>query len=479
MGGQSIRQAAAGPAPASPELSTLFAPGELRDYGGFVLRSLRRRRGLAVSTALVFGAATAGLAALLPRSYHVETRLFAMPEIGAPGALRSASDEALGLAQGAAEVVVADKTLLEIVRDKDLVARWKDARTAPQRWWDRVGQALSGRKPAGPGRAERALVAYLTKKLTVQVKGTQIILGFDWPEARTAVEVVQLAEQKLLAARREAELVPLERRVAALQVDAAAAQGRIDAAIAGIETATKGRRRGARSATVRGLQAEGRFRDLPDAALAGLRLQLVAARKSIAELEDARRKHFTDLQAALAEQRATLGPGHPALLDTQEKLRALERQGSQLDAMKAQEQELLGRYVRAGGKEIELSAEPAPAWPLELKEDDQAVAYGKARIAMELSTLQHLLAEGSAAQVALASARATFDNRYVVVAPAELPERPTSPSALLLLLAGLLGGILVAVFGAVASDLRGGVVRERWQVDRLLGLPVLAEVPQP
>jgi hypothetical protein len=35
------------------------------------------------------------------------------------------------------------------------------------------------------------------------------------------------------------------------------------------------------------------------------------------------------------------------------------------------------------------------------------------------------------------------------------------------------------VFGVVASDLRGGVVRERWQVERLLELPVLAEVPEP
>jgi uncharacterized protein involved in exopolysaccharide biosynthesis len=476
MGGQSIRHALAGPHVLLPESPTLFARGELRDYSGFVVRSVRRRWALAASIVMGFAAASAGLALVTPRAYHVETRIFALPEAGAPGALRNASDEPVGLAQGAAEVIVTDRSLLALIRENDLLARWEKSRTPLQRFKDRIELAFAGPQPAD---RERALVGHLQKTLTVKVKGSEVIIGFDWPEARVSFEVVKLAAQKLLAARREAELLPLEKKTAALEADAAATQGRIDAAIAGIDAATKGRRRGARFATVRGLQAEGRFRDLPDEVLAGQRLQLIARRKAIVELEEVRRKHVSDLQAMLAEQRATLGRGHPALLDTAEKLKALERQGAQLDAMKAREQKLLAQYVRAGGKEIELSADPTPAWPLELKEDDEAIAYGKARIGMELSNLGHLLGQASAAQMALASARAAFDNRYLVIAPPELPDKPASPRTPLLLLAGIVGGLLVAVFGVVASDLRGGVVRERWQVERLLELPVLAEVPEP
>ena len=150
-----------------------------------------------------------------------------------------------------------------------------------------------------------------------------------------------------------------------------------------------------------------------------------------------------------------------------------------MDALKQQEQDLLTEYVTAGGKEVELSTEAAPAWPLELKEDNEAIAYGKARIGMELSGLQHLLAESAQARVALASARASFDSRYMVLVPAEMPEQPVSPNSVLLMVAGVLGGLLLALFGAVAADLRGGAIRESWQVRRQLDLAVFAEVPEP
>jgi hypothetical protein len=114
-----------------------------------------------------------------------------------------------------------------------------------------------------------------------------------------------------------------------------------------------------------------------------------------------------------------------------------------------------------------------------LKDDDEPTAYGKARVAMELSTLEHLLGQAAEAQVALASARASFDSRYLVVIPAEEPEEAAAPRIGLLMLAGIFGGILIAVLGAVSSSLRGGMIRESWQVRRQLELAVLAEVREP
>src|SRR5207248_8047262 len=151
----------------------------------------------------------------------------------------------------------------------------------------------------------------------------------------------------------------------------------------------KARRRGARASSVRSLQADGRFRDLPDPQLVALRQQIVLQRKSIAEAEEWQRTRLSALNARLAEQRATLGPAHPSVLDTQDELQAVERRGAQIQALKAQEQELLSRYVREGGKEIELLPD-APAWPLELKEDDAAITYAKAQLAMEMTALQRL-----------------------------------------------------------------------------------------
>jgi hypothetical protein len=477
MGGQFSRQESADPGPSSAEGTSLFKPGELRDYSGFVLRAVRRRWKLVSAIVVIFAGATAAVIPTLPRRYHVEARLFALPGDGAPGVLRGNNGEPIGLAQGAAAVIAANDNLNELIYEKDLLRGWQTSRAPMLRLWDRVRYAFV--PVPDEIKHRRALVHYLRKHLTVQVKGPDVILGFDWPEAQTAFEVVRTAEEKLLAIRRAAELIPLERKVSTLESSANHAQRRIDAAVAAIEAAVKEKREGARSSTVRGLQAQGRFRHLPDPRLAAQRLQLIARRKTIGELEDVRRKRLSELNATLAEQKATLGPGHPVLLDTEEKIRAFERQSSELEALKVQEQELFAEYVRAGGKEIELSTEPDRAWPMELKEDDEPMAYGKARIGMELSGLQYLLAEAAQARVALSSARASFDSRYMVLVPAEPPEKPESPNSVLLIVAGVLGGLLLAVFGAVATDLRGSAIRESWQVRRQLDLAVLAEVPEP
>jgi hypothetical protein len=208
-------------------------------------------------------------------------------------------------------------------------------------------------------------------------------------------------------------------------------------------------------------------------------MQIISRRKAVAELEDVRRKRLSELNATLAEQRAVLGPGNPAVLDSEDKIRSLERDDAAVEALKTEEQRLLAEFVRDGGKEVELASEPAQIWPAELKDDEEPIAYGKARIAMELSNLQHLLGQAAEAQVVLASARASFDSRYMVVIPAEEPEEPVAPKTGLLLLAGLLGGALLAVLGAVTANLRGSAIRESWQVERQLDLPVLAEVREP
>ena len=45
----------------------------------------------------------------------------------------------------------------------------------------------------------------------------------------------------------------------------------------------------------------------------------------------------------------------------------------------------------------------------------------------------------------------------------------------LLVVAGILGGIGLAFFASVASDMHSRRILERWQLERLLGVRVLAE----
>jgi uncharacterized protein involved in exopolysaccharide biosynthesis len=378
---------------------------------------MRRRWKTALGVAAAFVAASAAAFELMPRRYHVESRIFAMPAEGAPGALRGNNGDPAGLAPGAAEVILSDENLRQLIRDHDLVDRWRTSRTGVLRLLDRL-------RGADQDSDELPVLGYLRKKLIVQVKGSEVTIAFDWPEPQAAFAVVRAEQEKLIAARREAELAPLERKVESLEASAAQTQGRIDAGVLQIDAALKARRRGARAASVRSLQAEGHFRDLPDPRLVALRLQIVAQRKSIAEAEASHRSRLAEVTAKLAGLRATLGPAHPAVLDTEDELRAVERQGAQIEALQGEEQRLLAEYVRAGGKEIELSAD-APPWP------------------------------------------------------AEVPRKATAPDGPVFALAGAVGAILLAAFAAVAADLKGGVIRETWQAQRLLGLPVLAEVRAP
>ena len=84
-----------------------------------------------------------------------------------------------------------------------------------------------------------------------------------------------------------------------------------------------------------------------------------------------------------------------------------------------------------------------------------------------------------AVHLELDAARAAFKYRYRVVKPAELPKQPTRGQPATALLAGLLGGAALALLAAVVADLRAGLALERWQLERQLGLRVLAEVSAP
>ena len=82
----------------------------------------------------------------------------------------------------------------------------------------------------------------------------------------------------------------------------------------------------------------------------------------------------------------------------------------------------------------------------------------------------------NAAQVDLDHARAAFKYRYKIVWPAEVPRRPVSPNPFKYLGAGTIASLLLALFVAAAPELLKGRVVERWQIERGLGIPVLADL---
>jgi hypothetical protein len=108
--------------------------------------------------------------------------------------------------------------------------------------------------------------------------------------------------------------------------------------------------------------------------------------------------------------------------------------------------------------------------------DDPEVAVATDRLRMVVSRHQEMIRRLSAARMELDISRASFKHRYSVLNPPDFPKRPIKPNTKLIVAAGAVGGMALAIFAAVALDVWRRRLLERWQVQRLLKVPVLAEL---
>jgi uncharacterized protein involved in exopolysaccharide biosynthesis len=103
----------------------------------------------------------------------------------------------------------------------------------------------------------------------------------------------------------------------------------------------------------------------------------------------------------------------------------------------------------------------------------------EAQIGNAVAKYADLRAQISSARVELDLAQAAFRYRYTVVVPAEPPPGPIKPKAGLIIAAATLASLLIGIIVAIIAELRMDRVAHRWQVERHLGLPVLAELRLP
>jgi polysaccharide biosynthesis transport protein len=89
-----------------------------------------------------------------------------------------------------------------------------------------------------------------------------------------------------------------------------------------------------------------------------------------------------------------------------------------------------------------------------------------------------LLDKKLAADTASAMESRQKSERFVILDPAQVPEKPYSPNRPLLILAGLAGGIFVGVGVVVVMEIMDESVRDGRQAERILSRPVLAGVPE-
>jgi hypothetical protein len=456
---------------ASREADTADLSGpSLRESGLYILHAVQRHRWLVTGIFLAGMAATSAYYFSRTPLYRVETRVLAQRQQSLPSIARNAvPDESP--TRTAYEIVHRRDNLVAVLKQTGLVPA-PGSLPSPSRWRAWISGLVSG-APDQEDPADEALnklVLKLDKALVVTVGDGTITIALDWPNPEEAYQIVQAALQNFLEARQVHEITAIDDAIALLQE-------RLVAARATLTKATDEAQRGAARTVTdpSSTYAPALPRGARSDALQMLASSLEAKERSLRDLEELRRRRLVDLQAQLEEKRGVYSDSHPTVIALRKEVEAMNQESPQVTALREESQMLREEYsarlaeegrarpsARAGST---LSPRAASNGPVI---EDQAVR--DARVQYE-----QMAARVNAARADLDTARAAFKYRYMVAWPARIPKRPVSPNPVTVFGVGALASLLLAVGVAVRPGGAEERIRERWQVERKLGVPVLAE----
>jgi hypothetical protein len=510
--------------------SELFDFRQIIDYAGFLTRSLRRHSGLTVGTFSLALAVTTAAAILLPRTYHVQTKLLAqrnavMAALSNPG--RAVPSDADAPTRAAAETVLRRDNLLTMIGQTHLLEEWTRTRAPILRVKDWL-MVLFRRRPTEAERLDR-LVGLLEARMVVVTgpagDGT-VTIDLDWPDGGMAYRLVESAQQLFVEARQAAETAAIAESIGILERYAATLHESISRTLNELQSTQVHRgppggtpRVAARSSLLvpvvpsiaatlppvpaAALGAPALGANLDDPQIPRLKAAIAAKRQEMRNLEEVRQRQLAELEARLVQLTTVYTATHPAVASAQQNIAAISRDSPQMVTLKAETERLETEYQKrtAAAEELlqveQLRAEVAKEAPVVSAPQpaphrravqtlptptEQPGAAGEATdlasvsLRLELNQLESVLERTDGARIELAVSKAAFKYRYTVIRPAQVPKAPISPNLQAVFGAGLFCSLVLALVAAVGKDLLSGRILERWQVERQLGLPVLGTV---
>ena len=458
----------------------LFDRERIRDYLAFLVGAVRRHRLLVAGVFSSIVALVIAALAALPRTYHVEAQLLAQRN-----AALTTRGEGPDVAptRGAVETIHRRENVVALIQATDLVRHWDEHRAPAQRLIDAI------RRLPTEDEQERidSMVEQLEKRLSVAVGDGTVTIAIDWPDPHMACRLVDVAEQNFLEARHAQEVTALEESLSILRSHADGLRRQVDEAVVALDDLRAGQRRPRAEgvgATTDAADPHHLAEPRPDAEQ--VQVALLAKQRALDDLEASHRHRLLELQARLAEQRAVYTENHPTIGDLRATIVALSVPSPQLKTLREEVASLRAqeRRIRAevgGGSGVAAAHGRArseirilgPGLP---DERDPAMVYALGRLQDAMDKYAASREKVEAAQIDLETAQVAFKYRYSVIKPAKLPKKPVKPNVLSTLVAAILAAGLGAVLLAVVADVRAGRIEERWQIERLLDQPVLAEI---
>jgi hypothetical protein len=313
----------------------------------------------------------------------------------------------------------------------------------------------------------------------VNANDDKVVIGINWPDPNMAYRLVDAAQQNYLESRHVREISMIAESISILESHAKEASDDVQDALKDV------RQRTTAAAPARRAKTPEPAQSADDQELARLQVMLAAKRRALSDLEEFRRKRLSELQAQLAEQKAIYSDSHPVVVNLEESIRALNQDSPQVVALRREEQDLEAEFQRRGGvlapegtgdSDSRAGREPIVidrATRTDVRED-----YGRQRLNAAISRYNILLDRISNARMELDAARAVYKYRYVVVRPPKHPNRPIAPNRPRYLVLGLVGALAMGLITAAGLEARRGRITQPWMVERLVGLPVLAQVDE-
>jgi len=474
----------------------IFDWEQIRDYVNYVKHAVMRHRLLALGTCMTVVVLALLAAKFLPRTWYSESKL--LPRRAAtiaalvnperanvlnpdpPNPMRPVN-EVDQRTKAAAEAVLRQDNLVAIIKKLYLLDRWEATRPPLLRFKDSVMRALTS--PPDEDAKMDAMTGTLQKKLKVSTDDGKVTIAVEWGDPQLAYELVDAAQQSFLEAGLRQEEASITDAISILEEHSVQAAAAVRESYDDFEKTFS-------EIMVERRRVVGDPRLLPrfsstDQELAQLRFMIRAKRRAIADANVQHNQRLTEMQDELAQKREVYAPDHPEVVDLESRVASLRQGSQQVKALQSEEKEMLAEYADMGGKSLPFPDEPVPD-PYGLERvlmgllpavsENPSAAMSLDRLRSRLSAHQQILKRIDAAKLEHDIAKRSFKYRFTVLMPAEFPRKPVKPNAIVIALGGVVAGLLLGVFAALAKDVLSGRVLESWQVERGLGLPVLAEL---
>jgi uncharacterized protein involved in exopolysaccharide biosynthesis len=474
----------------------IFDWAQIRDYVNYVKHAVLRHWKLALATFLVTAILALLAAKLLPRTWYSEAKL--LPRRTAtiaalvnperhnvlnpdpPNPMRPVG-EIDTQTKAAADAVLRQENLVSIIKKTYLLDRWESTRPPLLRFKDSVMRMLTA--PPDEDAKMDAMTGTLQKKLMVSTADGKVAISVEWGDPQLAYELVDAAVQSFYEASERQELASIDDAITILEEHSVQASDAVREAYDEFEKIFS-------QIMIERRRVVGDPRLLPrfsatDQELAQMRFMIRAKRRAIADANVQHNQRLTEMQDELAQKREIYAPDHPEVVELESRVASLRQGSQQVKALQAEEKQMLAEYAEMGGKSLPFPDEPVPD-PYGLERvlmgllpavsENPSAAMALDRLRSRLSAHQLILKRIDAAKMERDIAKRSFKYRYTELMPAEFPRKPIKPNALIIALGGVFAGLLLGVFAALARDVLSGRVLESWQVERGLGLPVLAEL---